>query len=222
MYTKIVLNKSDMKDITKAFAQAVKEQTESVARWHCEEPAAPEPAQDSGLDRFRGLVLAQHQVNFLLWHEEDKARRTDVTDADIARVKRAIDKLNQRRNDLIEQLDACLTEHIRLRAPTLDSSAAPRYNTETLGSALDRLSILSLKRYHMAEQAERQDADAAHRESCRVKLAVMEEQHADLVRSCLELLDDYGRGAKQPRVYYQFKMYNDPSLNPELYAAEKG
>jgi hypothetical protein len=94
-----------------------------------------------------------------------------------------------------------------------------RFNTETLGAALDRLSILSLKIFHMREQTGREDVDAGHLKSCRDKLALLEAQHRDLFRAILELVDDYALGTKSPKVYFQCKMYNDPALNPELYAA---
>ena len=88
-----------------------------------------------------------------------------------------------------------------------------------MGAALDRLSILSLKIFHMREQTARNDVEPAHLDRCREKLGVLLDQHADLSRSVLELVDDYALGVKSPKVYFQCKMYNDPALNPELYAA---
>lgn len=194
-------------------------QEPQVAGWHTAEPpdagpaAEPAPAADLGV--LRALAASQHLANFRLWHVEDQARRTDVGPEVIADCKRRIDGLNQRRNDLIERVDACL---VALLTPFIPEGAAARHNTETVGMALDRLSIVALKIYHMDEQARRQDADAAHREACARKLAVLREQRDDLARAVLELLDDYARGLRRPKVYYQFKMYNDPALNPALYA----
>jgi hypothetical protein len=115
-------------------------------------------------------------------------------------------------------VDACL---IRRIGAFLPANAPATYNTETIGSALDRLSILSLKMFHMQEQTERTDAGAAHKAGCMDKLAILREQHRDLSRSVLELIEEYASGTKQPKVYFQFKMYNDPSLNPELYTRER-
>lgn len=187
-----------------------------VALWHKQEPGAELPSTDGGLV---ALVLRQHLRNFLLWHVEDQARRKDVDDAVITACKREIDGLNQERNDLIEQIDAWLVSVIASFAAQQSLPVnAQRFNTETLGSVLDRLSILSLKIFHMHEQTTRVDVSPAHIQSCQDKLSVLEEQHRDLSRSALELVDEYAAGTKTPKVYFQFKMYNDPELNPELYA----
>ena len=147
-------------------------------------------------------------------NQEDTARRRDVGDDVIAACKRDIDALNQERNDLIEQVDGCL---VGLLEPLLPAAAEDRFNTETVGMGLDRLSILSLRIYHMQEQAERQDVEDEHRSATRAKVATLAEQHADLQRGLMDLIADYGAGRKRPKVYFQFKMYNDPRLNPELY-----
>ena len=201
-------NKMELKKELKQCWQA---QLETVALWH---ENLAETLEGSGL---RELVLQQHLRNFTLWHVEDRARRKDVDGAIIARCKYEIDTLNQQRNDLIEQVDTWLIKRIRTFLP---ANALATYNTETIGSALDRLSILSLKIFHMQEQTERTDAGAAHKAGCMDKLAILREQHRDLSHSVLELVDEYAAGTKQPKVYFQFKMYNDPSLNPELYTHE--
>jgi hypothetical protein len=187
-------------------------QLETVCQWH---ETVPENIAAPGLI---GLVLAQHLCNFKLWHVEDRARMLDVDGEVIAGCKREIDGLNQQRNDLIEQMDAEIIARVDRFLP---ADAAHRYNTETLGSVLDRLSILSLKIFHMREQTLRDDVDENHRVSCGNKLATLEEQHLDLATSALELVDDYAQGIKRPKVYFQFKMYNDPRLNPALYGKGK-
>lgn len=168
---------------------------------------------------FLGLVCQQHLFNYLLWHEEDIARSQEVTDAQIAQVKRNIDRYNQQRNDHIEKLDEALIE--MLKAAQVCPKVNARINSETPGSIIDRLSIVALRIYHMREQAERRDADAAHREKARRRLEVLAQQKSDLGQALAELLDDLTEGTKLLRVYRQFKMYNDPSLNPYLYGAKK-
>ena len=185
---------------------------EAVARWH-EQP----------LDNPYGGVLAtvcqQHQFNYLLWHEEDVARSPDVPDARIAEVKRAIDRYNQQRNDWIEKIDEQLIEE--LAAAGVIPRAAARLNTETPGAAIDRLSILALRIYHLTEQAARTDADQGHRDKVTQRLARCGEQLGDLGHALGELIDDIQRGDKLLKIYRQFKMYNDPAMNPYLYRARK-
>lgn len=182
--------------------------THTVALWHQQEVSNP-------YEGFLKLVCQQHTYNYLLWHEEDIARSPNVGDERIAAVKRAIDGYNQQRNDGIEQLDAAILRMLADRqVHTLPD--APR-NTETPGSAIDRLSILALRRYHMQEQADRQDASDEHRAKARDRLKTIDEQHEDLSRSLRELLEDIFAGSKRLKVYFQFKMYNDPSMNPYLY-----
>ncbi len=161
------------------------------------------------------LICEQHKYNFLLWHEEDIARSPNVGDYRIAAVKRAIDRFNQQRNDATERIDDFLKRTLAERNVVVQRDA--RWNTETPGSAIDRLSILALRIYHMQEQAERLDAGAEHVERSRQKLTVLHAQHDDLSAALGELLTDIFAGRKRLKVYRQFKMYNDPSLNPYLY-----
>jgi hypothetical protein len=181
-----------------------------IVRWH----SSPIDNPYSG---FLAIVCEQLSYNFQLWHEEDKARSPSASDTEIAQVKRAIDKLNQRRNDWIEKLDDWITEELD-RQGVVAQSDAPQ-NTETLGSAIDRLSILSLRIYHLAEQLQRSDATDEHRESVGRKLAVALVQRDDLQRSTQQLADDIAAGRKRHKTYRQMKMYNDPALNPYLYKA---
>lgn len=192
-----------------------------LVAWHQQEPPGPEaPAGqgEPGLSGLHDLAMGNHLANFHLWHVEDQARRTDVSDAVIAQVKRRIDRLNQIRNDYIEAVDEGL---ITLLAPVLPSDGREAANTETMGAALDRLSILSLKIYHMSEQTERTDLPTEDIRRCQDKLAILKKQFSDLTRAVLDLLAEYLAGQKRPRVYRQFKMYNDPKLNPALYGSNK-
>jgi hypothetical protein len=164
-------------------------------------------------------VCQQHQFNFLLWHEEDIARSPDVTDARIASVKRSIDRYNQQRNDWIEKVDEAFT--LCLATEGVLPLGGAKLNTETPGSAVDRLSVMSLRIYHLEEQLTRDGADEKHRATVRERLARCQTQHADLSQSLTELLDDIWVGRKQLKVYRQMKMYNDPTLNPYLYRAHR-
>lgn len=195
----------DVKEITDLHAH-------TVALWHTQEI-------DNPYSGFLQLVCQQHTYNYQLWHEEDIARSPNVGDARIAAVKRAIDGYNQKRNDAIERLDAAILE--MLAAEKIEPQGDARQNTETPGSVIDRLSILALRRYHMQEQADRADAADEHRAKARSRLEVLAEQHADLSRSLGELLEDIFAGRKRLKVYFQFKMYNDPSMNPYLYKQGK-
>jgi hypothetical protein len=161
------------------------------------------------------LVLLNHAFNFQLWHEEDKARDPRASDTQIANVKRNIDKWNQQRNDAVERIDEFLVGALAQAGVTAAPDAP--LNTETPGSAVDRLSILSLKVFHMREEAGRKDADAAHREKSAGRLAILLQQRADLSASLAALVKDIGAGRKRLKLYRQMKMYNDPTMNPVLY-----
>lgn len=206
--------------IKETIQDAVAHQLRSVLDWHYGEPLYHDAVSDElcGVDGFRELVGRQHWANFQLWHVEDRARRKDVDAKVIADCKYAIDKLNQARNDLIERVDECLIGMISTHLP---ADAPERYNTETVGAALDRLSIQALKVYHMKEQCSRKDVDQEHVEQCNAKILVLEQQHDDLQQAIMGLLEEYLVGTKKPKVYFQFKMYNDPTLNPELYKNKK-
>ncbi|MGW8256675.1 MAG: DUF4254 domain-containing protein [Thermoguttaceae bacterium] len=184
----------------------------TAALWHQQQ--IDNPYQD-----FLRVVCLQHQQNFKLWHQEDIARSPEVTDADLAQVKHKIDGLNQQRNDLIEQMDDYLIRELSELGikPRTDA----RWNTETPGSVIDRLSILALRIYHMEEQAFRTDATEQHMGKAKSRLEILHEQHSDLCAGLQELLDDILAGRKILKVYRQFKMYNDPTMNPYLYNAAK-
>jgi hypothetical protein len=158
-------------------------------------------------------IEANHRCNNLLWDEEDQARRRDVPDAAIAANKRAIDGYNQRRNDAIERID----EALLARLAAVQPREGAWHNSETAGSMIDRLSILALKRFHMDAQTRRTDAPPGHIAACREKLARLSLQRDDLARCLDTLLERAARGEAFWRVYRQFKMYNDPALNPYLY-----
>jgi hypothetical protein len=160
-------------------------------------------------------VTANHRHNGQLWEQEDLARRKLAPDAEIAGNKRAIDLHNQKRNDAIERIDEELLKALA------DPAAGARLNSETAGAMIDRLSILSLKIHHMRLQTQRSDVDPVHVESCTVKLKRFIEQRADLAACLDQLLAEAQQGRSYFKVYRQFKMYNDPKLNPAVYGETK-
>ena len=184
-----------------------------VKRWHAQ------PKLDNPFVGFLRLVADQHMSNYQLWHEEDLARDPVASPHQIAEVKRNIDRLNQQRNDRIEQLDDAILA--KLAASGCQADANAPLNTETPGSVIDRLSILALRIYHMEEQAARHDASAEHQRKVEQRLVILHEQHNDLSHSLAQLLDDIVAGKKRLKVYRQFKMYNDPTLNPRIYNATR-
>jgi hypothetical protein len=163
-------------------------------------------------------IAANHRYNCLLWDEEDKARRTDVGPDAIAHGKHLIDRYNQKRNDAVEDIDEALL-FLLADAP---AAADARLHSETAGAMIDRLSILSLKIFHMREQSRRADAGAEHLARCAAKLARLSTQRADLCACLDQLLLDASAGRAYFKLYRQFKMYNDPALNPYLYGQRRG
>ena len=183
----------------------------TICAFHDSEVGAPNatPRADDGPWRY---IAQNHDANRQLWDQEDLARRVDVPDAEIVRTKRAIDRLNQARNDAIEQLDEALLDRLAAIAPMHRAW----HNSETAGSMIDRLSILSLKVFHMNAEAARTDATAEHVARCREKVERLTLQREDLARCLDALLSRASEGRAFWRVYRQFKMYNDPALNPYL------
>jgi len=188
------------------------------------------PAAASGDSEIWRWIAENHRNNCLLWAEEDLARRTQVADSEIAANKRAIDRFNQARNDATERVDEYLltalglvdSTSVQSDSPVTNVPAGARLNSETAGSIIDRMSILSLKIAAMRGQTERTDVDEAHRAGCRAKLARLVEQRSDL-GDCLDaLLADTEAGRAYFKVYRQFKMYNDPRMNPVLVAERAG
>jgi hypothetical protein len=152
-------------------------------------------------------------IDTVQWHYEDIIRDPHIDPIEALALKRRIDHSNQDRTDLVEQIDTYFRQLYAMVKPQPDA----RLNTESPAWAVDRLSILALKIYHMQEQANRTDATEEHRQRCRMKLDVLLEQQHDLSTAIDQLLDDYEQGRKVMKVYRQMKMYNDPSTNPVLY-----
>jgi Protein of unknown function (DUF4254) len=193
----------------------VRLQDERTRAWHAS-PSVPSDIARNGGDSLQALVEAQHAANYILWHAEDEARRPAARDADLARVKQQIDRVNQQRNDLTEQIDALLLAH-------LGHPSGGEQHSETPGMIMDRLSILSLRLFHTREETERASAPPGHRDRNRSRLATIQEQRNDLT-ACLERLwKQICTGQRHFKQYRQLKMYNDPDLNPVIYrSGERG
>lgn len=164
---------------------------------------------------FYQLVEENHAFNYQLWHAEDRARREDMNFEFVYLAKREIDFCNQQRNNRMEAMDEWLYATLQ----PANHNECP-VNSESPGMIIDRLSILSLKSYHMALQTERHDASEEHRKTCAQKLAIIHQQLEQLSLCLEQLLDAVNAKTRTFRVYHQFKMYNDPTLNPELYQAK--
>ena len=177
--------------------------------WHERDDAQPPCASN-----LETVILAQHRANYELWHIEDAARTPGIANDELAALKRAIDRVNQRRNDLAEQCDTLL---LHLLAPfgLPDGEAEP--NSESPGLMIDRLSILALKLFHTREEMLRAAAPFGHIERNAERLAILTSQRADLELALGRLWSRVLASERSFRVYRQLKMYNDPSLNPAVY-----
>ncbi len=156
-------------------------------------------------------------IDTVQWHLEDIIRDPEIAPVAALALKRRIDKSNQDRTDLVEMIDSYFLDTYKDVQPQPGATL----NTETPAWAVDRLSILALKIWHMREQAERSDATPEHRDRCAAKLAVLLEQQADLSTALDQLLADIAAGRKRMKLYKQMKMYNDTATNPVLYGAGK-
>lgn len=164
-------------------------------------------------DKIEHLLYLKNWIDTVQWHLEDIIRNPAIDPVDALVIKRRIDSSNQERTDVVEYIDSYFLENYKNINPRKDASI----NTESPAWAIDRLSILALKIYHMQAEANRTDASPDHIAACQQKLAVLVAQRKDLSQAIDELLIDIEQGKKYMKVYKQMKMYNDPSLNPVLY-----
>jgi hypothetical protein len=175
----------------------------------CENPFAPVTLDN--------LLYAKCWIDTAQWHMEDEIRNPSIQPLEVVKWKRSIDVSNQDRTDMVEYIDSYFHEKYKDIKPL----ATARINTESPAWAIDRLSILALKIYHMREESLRTDADEVHIIECKNKLAILLQQRVDLSTAIDELLEDIEKGEKYMKVYRQMKMYNDPELNPVLYNNKK-
>ena len=183
-------------------------------RWDDVDHPIENPYEPGSLEH---LLYHKNWIDTVQWHLEDMIRDPQIDPVAALAIKRRIDKSNQDRTDMVEYIDSYLLDKYRDVEPRPDA----RLNTETPAWAIDRLSILALKIYHMAREAERTDVGDAHRAACRKKLDVLLAQQVDLSGAIEELIRDIEAGRKYMKTYKQMKMYNDPALNPVLYGQKK-
>ncbi|MCI9284671.1 MAG: DUF4254 domain-containing protein [Muribaculaceae bacterium] len=172
------------------------------------------PYEDGSIDH---VLFAKNWIDAVQWHLEDIIRDPAIDPVEALALKRRIDRSNQDRTDMVEEIDTYFRERFADVVPAEDATI----NTESPAWAIDRLSILALKIYHMAAEVGRTDASAEHVAKCRAKLDILEQQREDLTEAIDTLLDDIAAGRKYMKVYRQMKMYNDPATNPVLYGGAK-
>ena len=187
---------------------------EEYHRWDDVDHAIENPYEAGTLDH---LLYHKNWIDTVQWHLEDIIRNPEIDPAEALKIKRRIDKSNQDRTDMVEYIDSYLLAKYKEVSVRPDA----RINTETPAWAIDRLSILALKIYHMARETERTDVDETHLAACRKKLDVLLSQRTDLSTAIEELIEDIEAGRKYMKTYKQMKMYNDPALNPVLYGQKK-
>lgn len=190
---------------------------QSVNDYHIDDDVDAATRQPYDPSSIEGVLYAKNRIDAVQWHLEDIIRDPAIDPVAALALKRRIDSSNQERTDMVEELDTYFRKLYADVEPLPDASI----NTESPAWALDRLSILTLKIYHMAAEVARPDAEEAHKARCAAKLAVLREQQVDLTAAIDTLLDDIAAGRKYMKVYRQMKMYNDADTNPVLYGAKR-
>ena len=185
----------------------------SVNDYHVYDDITRNPNNPFENKSFEHLLYEKNWIDTVQWHYEDIIRDPDIDPSEGMKLKRLIDSSNQNRTEMVEYIDSYF---LKLYSDVTSSEDA-KINTESPAWAIDRLSILILKIFHMEEESKREDVTDEHRNNCQVKLNVLLEQQKDLSESIDQLLIDLSTGNKKMRVYKQMKMYNDESLNPVLY-----
>ena len=186
---------------------------EEYHRWDDVDHPIDNPYAPGTIDH---LLYHKNWIDTVQWHLEDLIRDPQIDPVEALVLKRRIDRSNQERTDMVEYIDSYFLD--KFKDVAIESGA--KINTESPAWAIDRLSILALKIYHMAQEVKRTDVSAKHVEECRRKLDILLQQRTDLTTAIEELLADMAAGHKYMKVYKQMKMYNDPELNPVLYAAK--
>ena len=193
--------------------KAIKIFEKSVNDYHVYDDITRNPNNPFENKSFEHLLYEKNWIDTVQWHYEDIIRDPDIDPSEGMKLKRLIDSSNQNRTEMVEYIDSYFL-NIYSSVTTRENA---KVNTESPAWAIDRLSILILKIYHMEEESNRKDVLEDHRNNCQKKLNVLIEQREDLSESIDQLLIDLSTGIKKMRVYKQMKMYNDESLNPVLY-----
>ncbi|OLY93463.1 Protein of unknown function [Cnuella takakiae] len=187
---------------------------QAISDYHIHDDVATPVSNPYAAGSIEYLLYAKNWIDTVQWHFEDLIRDPQINPVAALELKRRIDSSNQHRTDMVEYIDSYLLQVYK----TVQPQTGATINTESPAWAIDRLSILELKIYHMQQEAERTTASDAHRAACAQKLAVLLEQRTDLSTAIDQLLEDIAAGRKYMKVYKQMKMYNDEALNPVLYA----
>src|SRR6056297_335973 len=185
---------------------------ESIDKYHIKDDVYQSFSNTYPPDSIEHLLYRKNWIDTVQWHYEDIIRDPEIEPNVALTLKRKIDASNQDRTDLVEYIDSYFLNKYQ----SVEISSDATINTESPAWAIDRLSILALKIYHMNEEATRTDASTGHLEKCKAKLAVLLEQRTDLATAIDQLLADIASGKKYMKVYKQMKMYNDDELNPVL------
>ena len=190
---------------------------QSINDYHVKDSIETQIKNPYPKDQFEHLLYQKNWIDTVQWHLEDIIRDPEIEPAEALKIKRVIDASNQKRTDLVEFIDGYFLNKFKDIEPNENATL----NSETIAWALDRLSILALKIFHMSEEANRENAEQSHKLSCQNKLDVLNEQKNDLSTAIDQLIQDIEKGNKYMKIYKQMKMYNDEELNPVLYKAKK-
>ena len=190
---------------------------QSINDYHINDSIETEIKNPYSKDQFEHLLYQKNWIDTVQWHLEDIIRDPEIEPIEALKIKRVIDASNQKRTDLVEFIDGYFLNKYKDVKPNEKATL----NSETIAWALDRLSILALKIFHMFEEVNRESAEQSHKVSCQKKLDVLNEQKLDLSKAIDHLIDDIEKGNKYMKIYKQMKMYNDEELNPVLYKAKK-
>ena len=190
---------------------------QSIKDYHINDSIETEIKNPYSNNQFEHLLYQKNWIDTVQWHLEDIIRDPEIEPIEALKIKRVIDASNQKRTDLVEFIDGYFLNKYKDVKPNKKATL----NSETIAWALDRLSILALKIFHMFEEVNRESAEQSHKVSCQKKLDVLNEQKLDLSKAIDQLIDDIEKGNKYMKIYKQMKMYNDEELNPVLYKAKK-
>ncbi|MBD0404186.1 DUF4254 domain-containing protein [Flammeovirga sp. EKP202] len=191
--------------------------SQSIEKYHIKDHVDTPIENPFEKEDIQHLLYLKNWIDTVQWHLEDIIRDPNINPDEALKIKRRIDASNQERTDVVEFIDSWFLEKYKDVQPVEGASI----NTESPAWAIDRLSILALKIYHMQEEVDRESATPEHKAACQTKLNILLEQRVDLSTAIEELINDIAAGKKYMKVYKQMKMYNDPSLNPVLYKEGK-